>query len=153
MSDKKVTIEEARKMVREFRKARGWVEDQNTKNKAISLVVEAVELLEHFQWRETDEVVGHVERKAEVVDELADVLYWVLSLADALEVDLSEALKRKLKKGGKKYPARLFRSGSDKKDLKTYYQLRDRVRSNYSLKKNDKEGTREPRVSRHKRRP
>lgn len=135
MSDKKVTIEEAREMVRQFRQARHWDRDQNTKNKAISLVIEAMEFLEHFQWRETDEVLAHQEGKEGLVDELADVFYWVLTLADSLNIELNEALLNKLKKANKKYPAKLFCSGSDKKDLETYYRLRDRVRHNYSLKK------------------
>ena len=130
MKDSRVTIEEMREVVRQFRVARHWDSDdsQNTKNKAISLVLEAVEFLEHFQWRETDEVLGRLERKEELVDELADVFYWVLTLADSLGVELNEALLNKLKKANKKYPARLFRSGSDEKDLETYYRLRDRAR-------------------------
>lgn len=128
MKDTKVTIEDMREVVRRFRQARHWDVDQNTKNKAISLVIEAVEFLEHFQWRETDEVLGRWESKEGLVDELADVFYWVLTLADSLDVELNEALLNKLKKANKKYPAKLFRSGSEKQDLATYYRLRDRAR-------------------------
>ena len=118
MSDSKTTIRELRDRVAEFRKARGWDSDPNAKNKAISLVIEATELLEHFQWYESGEVLGNKKRKVEVVDELADVLYWVLALADNLEIDLAEALVNKMKKGAKKYPA-------GKMSLERYYKLRN----------------------------
>lgn len=128
MADKKTTIDELRRLVRKFRDARGWSVDGNIKNKAISMVLEAVELLEHFQWRETEEVVGHSERKEEVVDELADVLYWVLALADHLKVDLSVALKNKINKAEKKYPAKAFPKKYSKKSLEKYYELRNKER-------------------------
>ena len=56
MSDKNTTIQEIREWVREFRDKRGWTRRQNAKNFAISLVLEAVELLEHYQWYEGEEI-------------------------------------------------------------------------------------------------
>ena len=131
MDDKSTSVQELREIVRQFRQARGWDKDKNVKNKVISLVIEATELLEHFQWREAKEVVGNKQRRSEVVDELADVLYWVVAIADNLEIDLSTALVEKLKKGEKKYSVHKFKGKSGEKNLQVYYQLRDRARNTY----------------------
>ncbi len=122
------TITELRKKVAKFRAARGWDSDPNAKNKAISLVIEATELLEHFQWYESVEVLGSKKRKVEVVDELADVLYWVLAIADNLQIDLSGALANKMKKGEKKYPADKFPVKKPLANLEVYYKLRNEAR-------------------------
>ena len=72
---------------------------------AISLVLEATELLEHFQWKSTDEMQKYVvDKKTEVSEELADVLYWVLLLANDLNIDISEALALKMDINEAKYP-------------------------------------------------
>ena len=88
-----------------FRDARNWRQFHNPKDVAISLALEAAELLEHFQWKNPEEIARHVKaRKADVSDELADVLYWVLLLGHDLDIDLGAAVARKLKKNAKKYP-------------------------------------------------
>lgn len=126
MSDKTVTIQEIRDWVREFRDKRDWGgPNQNTKNAAISLVLEAVELLEHYQWLESNEVVTDKDRKREVELELVDVLYWVTVLADEYGMDLSQTLKVKLEIGERRYPATEFVRGLGKKErLKRYYALK-----------------------------
>lgn len=98
-------IEGLQKKVIAFRDARDWGQFHNPKDVAISLVLEASELLEHFQWKDIDEVKRHVvDSKEAVSDELADVLYWILLLAHDLDIDLPNALDEKLKKNAKKYP-------------------------------------------------
>ena len=125
MSDKQVTIQEIRDWVREFRDKRGWTRRQNAKNFAISLVLEAVELLEHYQWYEGEEIEADKVRKREVEYELVDVLYWVVTIADAYKMDLSRTLKEKLAKGEKRYPAEQFpRDLPTKEVLKRYYALK-----------------------------
>lgn len=88
-----------------FRDARDWKQFHNPKDVAISLVLEATELLEHFQWKSADEMQKHVvDKKTEVSEELADVLYWVLLLANDLKIDVSEALEQKMDINEAKYP-------------------------------------------------
>jgi len=88
-----------------FRDARNWKQFHNPKDLAISLVLEAGELLEHFQWKNTEEMSTHIQADKEAVsDELADVLYWVLLIAHDLEIEVSEALLRKMAKNEQKYP-------------------------------------------------
>lgn len=125
MSDKQVTIQEVRDWVREWREKRGWTRRKHTKNFAISLVLEAVELLEHYQWMEGDEVEADKDRKREVEFELVDVLYWVVTIADAYGMDLSETLKEKLAKGEKRYPAEQFPKDLPTKEvMRRYYVLK-----------------------------
>lgn len=98
-------IEELQKRIIAFRDARDWKQFHNPKDVAISLVLEAGELLEHFQWKTPDEIQKHIEtHKDEVSDELIDVLYWVLLLANDLDVDIEKEFARKMKKNDAKYP-------------------------------------------------
>ena len=88
-----------------FRDARDWKQFHNPKDVAISLALEAAELLEHFQWKTPKEIEKHIKTsKTEVSEELADVLYWVLLLSYDLKIDPLAALDKKLKKNAIKYP-------------------------------------------------
>jgi NTP pyrophosphatase (non-canonical NTP hydrolase) len=92
-------------MVVSFRNERDWQQFHNPKDSSISLVLEATELLEHFQWKSAEEMKKHVQdKKEDVGDELADVFYWVLLLAHDFDIDLSEQLGKKLEKNAAKYP-------------------------------------------------
>ncbi len=98
-------IQDLTKRITEFRDARDWKQFHNAKDMALSLSLEASELLEHFQWRNGEEIVKYVEtHKTEVSDELADVLYWVLLISHDLNIDIAEAVKEKIQKTEKKYP-------------------------------------------------
>lgn len=98
-------LEELKKKVVAFRDARDWKQFHTPKDMAISLSLEAAEFLEHFQWKNESEVTEHLKhRKDEVEDELADVLYWVLLIANDFDIDLSKAFEKKLQKSGAKYP-------------------------------------------------
>ena len=93
------------KKIISFRDARDWKQFHNPKDVAISLALESAELLEHFQWKNPQEVAEHVKRhKAAIGDELADVLYWVLLLGHDLDIDVLKALAAKLRKNARKYP-------------------------------------------------
>jgi len=88
-----------------FRDERDWKQFHNPKDLAISLTLEAAEVMEHFQWKSADEMQKHiVEKKEEVSEEIADVLYWVLLMANDLDINLADAFRKKLAKNGKKYP-------------------------------------------------
>lgn len=98
-------IEKLQLKLLEFRDKRNWQQFHNPKDVAISLCLEAAELLEHFQWKNQKEFQEHLKKnKPDVADELADVLNWVLLLAHDLEIDLVEASTAKIKKNAKKYP-------------------------------------------------
>jgi NTP pyrophosphatase (non-canonical NTP hydrolase) len=91
--------------ITKFRDARNWKQFHNPKDMALSLVLEASEVLEHFQWKNQEEMLAHVkvERK-EISKELADVLYWVLLMSNDFGIDIEKALKQKMTENKKKYP-------------------------------------------------
>lgn len=98
-------IKDLTKKIIGFRDARDWGQFHNPKDVSISMALEAAELLEHFQWKNAEEIEKHVKsHKAEISDELADVLYWVLLLGHDLKIDVTDALNKKLRKNAKKYP-------------------------------------------------
>lgn len=101
MSDIKNLTEKIKK----FRDERDWAQFHNHKELAISLVLEATEVLEHFQWKSHEESNRHVENnKDEVAEELADVAIYLLELSDNIGINLPEAIEKKLKKNAEKYP-------------------------------------------------
>lgn len=88
-----------------FREARDWAQFHTPKDMALSLMLEAGELAEHFQWKNETEARAHIETKrSEIGDELADVLYWVLLMAHDFNVDLRAAFESKMAKNAAKYP-------------------------------------------------
>lgn len=93
------------KKVIKFRDARDWKQFHNPKDVALSMVLEAGEVMEHFQWKSPEEIKEHVKsHKNEIGKELSDVLYWILLLSYDLNIDLSKAFNRKLKEDNAKYP-------------------------------------------------
>lgn len=98
-----------------FRDERDWRQFHNPKDQALSLVLEAAELMELTQWRNGEALDHHLaEKREELSDELADVLGWVLLIAADRGIDLGEAFARKMAKNHAKYPADQVR-GSAKK--------------------------------------
>lgn len=88
-----------------FRDARDWKQFHNPKDLAISLSLEAAEVLEHFQWKSEKEIENYIiEAKEHIGEELADVFYWVLLMGHDLNIDVIEALEKKIKKNEDKYP-------------------------------------------------
>lgn len=88
-----------------FRDARDWKQFHNPKDLAVSLLLEASEVLEHFQWKSPEEMEKHIqENKDDVADELADTLYWVLLMSKDFDIDIRDALEKKLQKNEEKYP-------------------------------------------------
>ena len=88
-----------------FREARNWKQFHNPKELAISLCLEAAEVLEHMQWQSPAVLEEHLLKNSEeLADELADVLHSVFLLAHDLKIDLGKSFKRKMKKNEAKYP-------------------------------------------------
>jgi NTP pyrophosphatase (non-canonical NTP hydrolase) len=88
-----------------YRDARNWKQFHNPKDMAISLSLEAAELLEHFQWKSPEEVKAHIRKnRQDIGEELSDVLYWVLLIAHDLDIDLKKIFDQKMKKNETKYP-------------------------------------------------
>jgi dCTP diphosphatase len=98
-----------------FRNERDWKQFHNPKDLAISLILEAGEVLEHFQWKDSEEIKRHIrEKKSEIGDELADVLHHLLLMSHDMDIDLIEAFHKKMEQNRKKYPVEKVR-GKNKK--------------------------------------
>ncbi len=110
-----LTLHDLTKMVLKFRDQRDWRQFHNPKDLALTLVLEATEVLEHMQWRTGKELRAHLKKKhVDVGHELADVLHLLLLLADDLKVDLEAAFIDKMRVNEGKYPVEKAR-GSAKK--------------------------------------
>lgn len=96
--------------VNQFRDERNWRQFHNEKDLALSITLEASELLEVFQWKTAEEGIKDIEQ---IKDELADVLIYSYMLADNLNLDIDELIERKLIKNNEKYPVA---KSKDKKD-------------------------------------
>ena len=95
-------MKEIMKKIIEFRDERGWAAYHNEKDLAISISLEANELLENFQWKTSEEAVA--ESMQNIKEEMADVFIYLLQLADKLNIDLEEEAFEKMKKNALKYP-------------------------------------------------
>ena len=112
MNDNDTTIGELRQRIARFIQERDWEQFHDPKNLAMSIAIEAAELMEHFQWERNDQLPALLEdpgKRQEVEEELADVACYCLSLANNLQVDLSEAIEKKILKNAEKYPAGEYR--------------------------------------------
>ena len=97
-----------------FRDDRDWKQFHNPKDLAISISLEASELLEVFQWSGAD--VSNEGRQEKIKEELADVVNYCVLMADACGLDLDEIVQKKLQVNNAKYPADKARGKSDKYD-------------------------------------
>ena len=101
--------------LRQFSRERDWDQFNSPKNLACALSVEAAELLEHFQWMGEEQSRQLTPEKLYAVSlEAADVLLYLLSLADKLGIDLVDAARQKLAINATKYPVELARGTSRK---------------------------------------
>jgi dCTP diphosphatase len=100
------SVEGLRDAMRAFAAERDWERFHLPKNLAMALIVEAAELVEHFQWLTPEESAGLAPQKLdEVGDEIADVLLYLVRLADVLGIDPVAAARAKMIKNARKYPA------------------------------------------------
>ena len=117
VSDQLTTIETLKNVVKEFVEERDWRQFHTPKNLAMSLCIEGAELMEHFQWltpQESRELSD--EKKVEVGEEMADVLCYLLGMANEMSIDLADALDKKMVKNRIKYPCEEFRGRFGKDD-------------------------------------
>lgn len=100
------------KEILKFRDDRDWKQFHNPKDLAISLSLEASELLENFQWKSSEDAIE--QNLKNIKDELADVLIYSILLADQMNLDIEEVIQNKLETNKRKYPVEKS-FGSNKK--------------------------------------
>lgn len=117
MSDATDSLEKLRLQMEAFVAARDWNQFHNPKNLAMALTAEAGELLEHFQWLTLEQAANlPAAARDEVALECADVLLFLIRLADKLNIDLAAAAQRKLELNAQKYPVEKSRGVATKYD-------------------------------------
>lgn len=110
-------FEKLQRKIVEFRKKRDWGQFHNAKDLSLSLVVEAVEVLELFQWKSQDTVRRFLDKnKGKLEEEMADVLIYLFNLADVENINLKKAVEDKLVKNEKKYPVEKAKGTAKKYD-------------------------------------
>ena len=93
--------------IRKFRDDRDWKQFHNPKDLAVSVSIEAAELLELFQWKSAEESARYAaENQERVSEEIADVAIYLIELADSTGIDLAQAIDAKLEKNARKYPVK-----------------------------------------------
>jgi NTP pyrophosphatase (non-canonical NTP hydrolase) len=99
-----------------FRRERDWEQFHNPKDVAISLSIEAAELLEWFQWRNLDEIHDMLksDKREQLEDEIADVAVYLSYLCHDLGIDLNQVVKNKMAKNAAKYPKDRVKGRADK---------------------------------------
>jgi len=113
--ERRASLEVLRDSLRQFASDRDWDQFHSPKNLAIALSVEVAELLEHFQWiSEAGSAALTPDQHAKVREEAADVLLYLVRLADKLDIDLLVAATEKLTLNGAKYPVEKARGSSKK---------------------------------------
>lgn len=105
-------MDKLEKKINAFRDERDWRQFHNEKDLAISISLEAAELLELFQWNSSDETIKT--KRSEIEDELADVMIYSMMLASNLDLDIEEIILNKLKKNNEKYPVEKSRGNKEK---------------------------------------
>ncbi|NLV23463.1 MAG: nucleotide pyrophosphohydrolase [Deltaproteobacteria bacterium] len=120
MNDATTTLQELKERTAEFVRERDWEQFHTPKNLSMSIAIEAAELMEHFQWLTVEESRRlAAETRADIGAEVADILLYSFSLANALGLDLAGAVADKLAKNAVKYPCDRVRGKAHKY---TYYQ-------------------------------
>lgn len=107
MTEQEVTLFDLKEKVKDFTTRRGWIDAHSPKNLAMSVAIEAAELMEHFQWLTVDKSRVHelsATKIEEIRLEVADILIYLLSFGRALEIDLAEAVLDKLAINETRFP-------------------------------------------------
>lgn len=120
--DTTTTLQEMKDNLAAFRDSRGWGQYHTPRNLAVSIAIEAAELMEHFQWKED----YTKEELQEITDEMSDVLSYILDLSETLGIDMATAFYTKRARVEKKYPTSIFNpnnSGHEQyKEIKQAYR-------------------------------
>ena len=140
MNDVTTTLAQIKALTEEFRKKRGW-ENEDPKDLALSLILESSELLEHFQWLTGEEVLHNANIKEAISEEMSDVLWWVISLAQKLDIDIAQAFEKKMAKNAQKYPEEVFHPGVTKEEKdRAYYKIKAATRGGHPLYTSENDG-------------
>lgn len=131
MTDNATTIQELKEIVRKFREERGWM-DNDQKDIAISICLEAAELLEHFQWAQTNDVKDNAKWRKAVGEEISDIVFLIMEMVDRLDIDLASAFREKTVKQAKKYPVDQFNPSLTREEqMKAYYRVKAKTRTDH----------------------
>ena len=123
MSDQKTTIQDLKERMASFVRERDWEQFHTPKNLSMSIAIEAAELMEHFQWLTVEQSKSlEADALQDISEELADIVIYSLSLANFLELDLTDAIMSKMEKNIRKYPSEKVRGKAHKY---TYYRDSD----------------------------
>ena len=117
MKDEERKIHELKELIKKFCEDRDWDQFHNAKELAIALSIEVSELLEIFRWKtpqEVEDLFKNEKKKEDIQDEMADVLYFLVRIAQIYDIDLTDALDKKMEKNEQKYPVEKAK-GSNKK--------------------------------------
>lgn len=125
---KQLTFEEAYQLVMEHIRARKWDKTNSSRGLAISLLLEASELLEYYQWH--DESFGN---KEDLESELADIFIYAIQFADKHDIDIPSAIQKKVEKQAKKYPVEIFESGDEKERHEAWLAARKNFKKDTTL--------------------
>ena len=115
--DNQITLEQLKQQIQEFCEARDWDQFHNPKDLAIGISTESAELLEHFRFKSDDEIkemISNTQKRNEISEEMADILFFLLRMAQMYDFDLSTALNDKMTKNEVNYPVEKAK-GSNKK--------------------------------------
>ena len=105
-----MNYEKIKKEIKEFVDERDWEQFHTPKNLSMALSVEASELLEIFQWQKAEEYKSANDEQKEMIrDEIADIFYYLVRISDKLDINIEDALIKKMKKNRKKYPKELVK--------------------------------------------
>ena len=112
MSDKNTTIQEIKSLIDSFADERDWQQFHSPKNLSMSISIESAELMELFQWlslEDAKKVMESGKTRNDAIDEIADVLIYAFAFCVRNNIDISNAIKQKMKKNIKKNPKEEFR--------------------------------------------
>ena len=117
ISDRETSVAQLKTRVQEFVDQREWRKYHKPKNLAMSIAIEASELMELFQWADENESDAIIQEKLpSLEDELADIMVYCLSMANTVNIDISRAIVRKIAKNEHKYPVEQFKGVYKKPD-------------------------------------
>jgi len=112
LNDELITL---RNSLRKFSEARDWDQFHSPKNLSMALIVEAAELVEHFQWLTEQQSLNLPQDKQQAIEEeIADIFIYLLRISDKLDIDLIKATNKKLEKNKLKYPSDQVKGNSKK---------------------------------------
>ena len=117
MNDTDIHLQEIKDSILAFARERDWEQFHSPKNLSMAIAAEAAELMEHFLWQSPEKSFAHMEDsklRAMVEEELADVLIYAIEFANITGLDITTAIRNKMRRNAEKYPVEKARGRSDK---------------------------------------